>query len=166
MIIDHFKLYYYLHILSDVNRHDLTYAVSYDICHLASSCALRLSAVCVYLLCSFTVAYPILSFGAVPSLHFFPHLLFVDFFCVLFHQCSIYEQAIAAKEEWDNKIDYKNKATGKRKKKKNLYIHNRSHATISKVNNTVWILIIQILGYGSIKMNIIISLNNKNNLIV
>lgn len=38
---------------------------------LASSCAYRLSVVRTHLLRSFTVAYPILSFGAAPSLHSF-----------------------------------------------------------------------------------------------
>ncbi len=54
-----------------MNKHDSICAVFSDICHLASSSAYRLAVTCISLLCSFTVAYPILFFGAAPGLYSF-----------------------------------------------------------------------------------------------
>lgn len=149
----------YLYILSNANRHESICAISFSVCHLASSCAYRLP-VCIHLHVVFVhsyLSYPIL--WRRTRFTFFSHLLFVNFFYVLIHQCSIREREIAATEEWDDRREYKKKggrrenkrkingrphtarSNGENKNSTNLWIRRISIYKLSTMNQSEWTLV-------------------------
>ncbi len=163
----------YLYVLSNANKHDLICAVSFDSCHSTSSCASILSVVCIHLLRSFTVAYPILSFGAVPGLYSF----LICYSSISFVSWSI--SVGSANEQFQPRKNRTLKGNIRRRRreregKKKKY--GRPHTTISNGENknstTIWV--IRVLIYKLSTMNqsewtlvsVLIAINSNYNMIL